>query len=157
MYEHAGLEGCDVEENGLCEIDVLHPKYLPRKEMLSLLIDLLTYMTANQSVWIFLFSFCFHEKFVYLTKIIYIFLKVHTQNAVRALIAVCQSGSGKPGLAKATNEELEIIFTALKNEAECVRDATLRGLDSLEDAVPNDPSEELYTIMVISRKKKNHF
>ena len=50
LYEHAGLEGCDVEENGLCEIDVLHPKYLPRKEMLSLLIDLLTYMTANQSV-----------------------------------------------------------------------------------------------------------
>ena len=90
----------------------------------------------------------------FLTKIIYIFLKVHTQNAVRALIAVCQSGSGKPGLAKATNEELEIIFTALKNEAECVRDAALRGLDSLEDAVPNDPSEELYTIMVISRKKK---
>ena len=62
LYEHAGLEGCDVEENGLCEIDVLHPKYLPRKEMLSLLIDLLTYMTANQSVWIFLFSFCFDEK-----------------------------------------------------------------------------------------------
>ena len=90
----------------------------------------------------------------FLTKILYIFLKVHTQNAVRALIAVCQSGSGKPGLAKATNEELEIIFTALKNEAECVRDAALRGLDSLEDAVPNDPSEELYTIMVISRKKK---
>ena len=84
---------------------------------------------------------------------LHIFLKVHTQNAVRALIAVCQSGSGKPGLAKATNEELEIIFTALKNEAECVRDAALRGLDSLEDAVPNDPSEELYTIMVISRKK----
>ena len=90
-----------------------------------------------------------------MTKLIYtFFLKVHTQNAVRALIAVCQSGSGKPGLAKATNEELEIIFTALKNEAECVRDAALRGLDSLEDAVPNDPSEELYTIMVISRKKK---
>ena len=68
LYEHAGLEGCDVEENGLCEIDVLHPKYLPRKEMLSLLIDLLTYMTANQSVWIFLFSFSFHEKFVFFNK-----------------------------------------------------------------------------------------
>ena len=103
-------------------------------------------------------KFLFSRKFcVFLTKITYIFLKVHTQNAVRALIAVCQSGSGKPGLAKATNEELEIIFTALKNEAECVRDAALRGLDSLEDAVPNDPSEELYTIMVISRKKKKSF
>ena len=68
MYEHAGLEGCDVEENGLCEIDVLHPKYLPRKEMLSLLIDLLTYMTANQSVWKYLFSFSFHEEIVFFNK-----------------------------------------------------------------------------------------
>ena len=100
-------------------------------------------------VFVFTKNLCFFNK-----SYLHIFLKVHTQNAVRALIAVCQSGSGKPGLAKATNEELEIIFTALKNEAECVRDAALRGLDSLEDAVPNDPSEELYTIMVISRKKK---
>ena len=69
------------------------------------------------------------------------------------MISVCQSGSGKPGLAKATNEELEILFTALKNEAECVRDAALRGLNALDEAVPNHPSEELYTIMVISRKK----
>ena len=122
LNEHAGLEGCDIDEEGLCEIDVLHPKYLPRKEMLSLLVDLLTHMAGNKSI--------------------------QTQNAVSALIAVCNSASNKPGLAKASDDELEILFTALKNESECVRDAALRGLDALEDSVPYEPSNPLYMVFV---------
>jgi hypothetical protein len=32
----------------------------------------------------------------------------------------------------------------LKNEAECVRDAALRGLDAMEDALPADKGHPLY-------------
>ena len=66
IAEHAGLEGADVDEVGLLELDVLHPKYLPRKDMLCLLVDLLAHMVSTQSS--------------------------QTQHAVRALISVCNSG-----------------------------------------------------------------
>ena len=44
-------------------------------------------------------------------------------------------------MANATTAELDILFNALKHENECVRDAALRGIDALEDAVPDDMSE----------------
>ena len=115
INEHSGLEGSGIDEENLLEIDELHPKYLPRKDMLSLLIDLLIF---NQS-----------------------------QTAVSALITVCNSGSGKPGLAKATEEELDSLFNAMKHENECVRDAALRGLDALEDAVPDEMSSQYQTFI----------
>ena len=110
INEHSGLEGDDDEESStLLDLDELHPKYLPRKEMLRLLIELLAY---NGS-----------------------------QSAVSALISVCVCCSGKPGLARATDEELEIIFSALKHESQVVRDAALRGLDALDMAL--DESNQL--------------
>merc|ERR1712223_994919 len=108
INEHSGLEGSGIDESGLDDIDDLHPKYLPRKEMLTLLVDLLIFNSS--------------------------------QSAVTALIAVCKSASEKPGLTKATDSELEVLFNAMKNEVQCVRDAALRGLNALDDAVPDDMS-----------------
>ena len=89
INEHSGLEGSGIDESGLDDIDDLHPKYLPRKEMLTLLVDLLIFNSS--------------------------------QSAVTALIAVCKSASEKPGLTKATDSELEVLFNAMKNEVQCVR------------------------------------
>ena len=44
-----------------------------------------------------------------------------SQSAVTALIAVCKSASDKPGLTKANDNELEVLFNALKHENQCVR------------------------------------
>ena len=89
INEHSGLEGSGIDESGLDDVDDLHPKYLPRKEMLTLLVDLLIFNSS--------------------------------QSAVTALIAVCKSASEKPGLTKATDSELEVLFNAMKNEVQCVR------------------------------------
>ena len=89
INEHSGLEGSGIEESGLDDIDELHPKYLPRKDMLNLLVDLLIFNSS--------------------------------QSAVTALIAVCRSASDKPGLTKATDPELEVLFNALKHDIQCVR------------------------------------
>ena len=51
-------------------------------------------------------------------------------------------------MAKASSAEIEILFTALKNEADAVRDAALRGLNALEDSVPFEPSHPLYMAFV---------
>ena len=109
INEHSGLEGSDLEELTLVDLDELHPKYLPRKEMLTLLVDLLAFNGL--------------------------------QTAVSALIAVCACSSGKPGLATITDDELSILFNALKHESQVVRDAALRGLDGLDMAL--DESNQL--------------
>ena len=57
LNEHSGLEGADFDESGLLNIDELHPKYLPRKDMLSLLIDLLIYNSSQTAVQV-LISVC---------------------------------------------------------------------------------------------------
>jgi hypothetical protein len=84
INEHASLEGSGAPEIGLCDLDELHPKYLPRKEMLSLLVDLLTFMNSKGSR--------------------------HTQSAMTALIAVSTAASDKPGLAIATDGEIEVNY-----------------------------------------------
>ena len=50
INEHSGLEGSGIEESGLDDIDELHPKYLPRKEMLNLLVDLLIFNSSQSAV-----------------------------------------------------------------------------------------------------------
>ena len=48
------------------------------------------------------------------------------QTAVTALIAVCSSASEKPGLAKASDPELEVLFNAVKHEVQSVRGKLLQ-------------------------------
>ena len=50
INEHSGLEGSGIEESGLDDIDELHPKYLPRKDMLNLLVDLLIFNSSQSAV-----------------------------------------------------------------------------------------------------------
>ena len=50
INEHSGLEGSGIEESGLDDTDELHPKYLPRKDMLNLLVDLLIFNNSQSAV-----------------------------------------------------------------------------------------------------------
>jgi hypothetical protein len=77
INEHSGLEGSGIEESGLDDIDELHPKYLPRKDMLNLLVDLLIFNSSQSAVTALIavgksasdkpgktFYFTFYKKFI---------------------------------------------------------------------------------------------
>lgn len=111
INEHALLRGNadeDDEEN-LCEPDDLHPKYLPRAELLSTLIEILSKTEGRTR-----------------------------QFAVNTLVEVASASSGQTGCARATEKEVSILLGALQNDTEAVRDAALRGLIAMKNALKTD-------------------
>ena len=102
----------------ICCPDFLHPKYLPRAELFTSLIDIL-FNTAGRV----------------------------RQTAVNTLIEVASSASGQTGCAVATDREVSILLGALQNDSELVRDAALRGLLAMQDALQPD-NENLVKIGV---------
>lgn len=107
MSEHAELRGVD-DEASPCQPDDLHPKYLPRCGMLKLLLEIISSGADGRT----------------------------QQVAVQCLIEVAQCASGRPGCAKPTNEEIQILLGALQMEQEAARDSGLRGLRAMVTAFP---------------------
>lgn len=100
--------------------DMKHPQLLPRKHMFDLLIELMEITNG----------------------------RVQT-HAVATLLDVAQSGSGQPGTAIATNEDINSLIGALQNSLSTIRDAALRALTVVRQAFPSqkeDPDQLSYLI-----------
>ncbi|XP_034188694.1 lethal (3) 80Fj [Osmia lignaria lignaria] len=88
--------------------DTRHPQLLPRKHMFDLLMELMEITTG----------------------------RVQT-HAVATLLDVAQSGSGQPGTALATSEDINSLTGALQNSLSTIRDAALRALTVVRQAFPS--------------------
>ena len=65
-----------------------------------------------------------------LIRIIQIF-----QTAVNTLIEIAAASSGQTGCARAGEREVSILLGALQNDSQVVRDAALRGLLAMKEAL----------------------
>ncbi|XP_012231678.1 stalled ribosome sensor GCN1 [Linepithema humile] len=93
--------------------DIRHPRLLPRKQMFDLLIELMETTTGRVQ-----------------------------SHAVATLLDVAQSGSGQPGTAIATSEDIDSLIGALQNSLSTVRDAALRGLTVIRQAFPSQKEDQ---------------
>lgn len=93
--------------------DLRHPRLLPRKQMFDLLIELMETTTSRVQ-----------------------------SHAVATLLDVAQSGSGQPGAAIATSEDIDSLIGALQNSLATVRDAALRGLTVIRQAFPSQKEDQ---------------
>lgn len=107
VQEHAKQRG---EENNWK--DPRHPRLLPRKQMLDLLIELMSSTTG----------------------------RVQSQ-AVATFLDVANSGSGIPGTALAGPDEVDSLIGALENPLAAVRDAALRALMIVRSGFPTEDSD----------------
>jgi len=103
ISEHTALRGSDEEE-----FDLFHPQYLPRHNILNLLIEIISSSEGTTQ-----------------------------QTAVKCLIDTAHAAGGGVGCALANAEEVESLLGALQNEVEAVRDAALRGLTAMVPALPS--------------------
>ncbi|KFB35881.1 AGAP001700-PA-like protein [Anopheles sinensis] len=103
---HAQLKGDTVDGKDFG--DLYHPVYMPRLEMIKLLLRL------TQS----------HRG------------RVQTQ-AVAALLDVAESSSGREYTARADQREIECLLVALQDELDAVRDVALRALAIMIDVLPS--------------------
>ena len=107
IAEHTELRGSDdeVEEND--EIDLFHPRFLPRYEMMSVLLDLISQTEGTVQ-----------------------------QTAVKCLIDTAAAASGDTGCATAGDQEVAKLLSALYSDTDAVRDAALRGLQAMVNILP---------------------
>jgi hypothetical protein len=117
INEHAQLRGAG-EEASICAPDDLHPKYLPIGDMFRVLIEVIS-TTAGQT----------------------------QQIAVSTLVEVAAAASGRPGCTTIKSADVGILLGALQVEVEAVRDAGLRGLETILPALPAQ-GEEMYEEVV---------
>eukprot|EP00095_Tigriopus_kingsejongensis_P007819 maker-scaffold204_size260821-snap-gene-1.47 protein:Tk07819 transcript:maker-scaffold204_size260821-snap-gene-1.47-mRNA-1 annotation:"translational activator" len=115
LNEHAELRGMGEEESP-CQPDDLHPKYLPRCEMMKLLLDIISSGAGGRT----------------------------QQMAVQCLIEVSKCASGQPGCATATTDEFLTLLGALQMEQQAARDAGLRSLRATVSAFPPQSDGSLY-------------
>ncbi|XP_057670075.1 eIF-2-alpha kinase activator GCN1 [Diorhabda carinulata] len=118
IAEHAKLRGS--ENNGTK--DAYHPQYLPTKQILGLLVEILN---STQG-------------------------RVQSQ-CEACLLEVAACISGKEGCAKATNDEIDVFLSALQSPASVVRDAALRGLTIDILSLPTFESDYNYALKVFKR------
>lgn len=97
---HAQMRGTLVSDNR-------HPKYMPRLEMIRLLLSLIETHRG----------------------------RIQTQS-VAALLEVAYSSSGNEFCDKASRLEIELLLRALENCLESVRDVSLRSLDAMMFSLP---------------------
>lgn len=88
-------------------VDVFHPDLLPRRLMFELLIGIISMSSGRLQ-----------------------------QLASAALMDVAASGSGLDGYARASEDEIDSLLSALQNQDTTVRDAALRGLAAMVAAFP---------------------
>nr|XP_019554630.2 eIF-2-alpha kinase activator GCN1 [Aedes albopictus] len=103
---HAQIKGDTVD--GQDFEDLYHPKYMPRLEMIKLLLSLIQQHRG----------------------------RVQTQS-VAALLDVAESSSGKEYTAKADTREVECLLVALQDELDAVRDVALRALAIMIKVLPS--------------------
>nr|XP_040228816.2 eIF-2-alpha kinase activator GCN1 [Anopheles coluzzii] len=103
---HAQLKGDTVDGKDLA--DVYHPAYMPRLEMVRLLLRLVQQHRG----------------------------RVQTQ-AVAALLDVAESCSGREYTARADLREIDALLVALQEELDAVRDVSLRALAIMIDVLPS--------------------
>ncbi|XP_033358048.1 eIF-2-alpha kinase activator GCN1 [Bombus vosnesenskii] len=92
--------------------DMRHPQLLPRKHMFDLLIELMEITSGRVQ-----------------------------SHAVATLLDVAQSGSGQPGTAIATSEDIDSLIGALQNSLSTIRDAALRALTVVKQAFPSQKED----------------
>lgn len=100
ISEHMAMRGAD-------DNDLYHPRFLPRKRLLSLIINVISNSSGRTQ-----------------------------QNACAVLQEVCRCGSGEIGCDTATPEEISVLLDTLQAPAQSVRDAALRGLSVLVNSLP---------------------
>ncbi|XP_055638459.1 eIF-2-alpha kinase activator GCN1 [Toxorhynchites rutilus septentrionalis] len=103
---HTQLKGDTVD--GLDFGDLYHPRYMPRLEMIKLLLRLIQQHRG----------------------------RVQTQ-AVAALLDVAESSSGKEYTADADQKEIECLMVALQDESDAIRDVALRALAIMINVLPS--------------------
>ncbi|KAG7170707.1 eIF-2-alpha kinase activator GCN1-like 1 [Homarus americanus] len=100
ISEHMAMRGAD-------DNDLFHPRFLPRKQLLSLVINVISESTGRTQ-----------------------------QNACAVLQEVCRCGSGEIGCDTASPEEISVLLDTLQAPAQSVRDAALRGLSVVVKSLP---------------------
>lgn len=104
VSDHAKLRAQKAD----AEKDKYNPKFLPRKEMFALLVELINNSIGrNQS------------------------------QAVSTLLDVAASASSNPGCASATQDEISVLLSALQNPVDVVRDSALRALIAMVESIPS--------------------
>ncbi|XP_034945471.1 eIF-2-alpha kinase activator GCN1 [Chelonus insularis] len=100
--------------------DPRHPRLLPRKQMLDLLIELMGITNGRVQ-----------------------------SHAVATFLDVAYSGSGILGTTLATSDDINSLISALENPLVTVRDAALRALMILRKSFPTEESDEkLYRLLI---------
>ena len=106
IAEHTELRGSDdMDDNE--EVDLFHPRFLPRSQMISVLLDLISQTEGTVQ-----------------------------QTAVKCLIDTAGAASGDAGCARAGDEEVSALLAALYSDTDAVRDAALRGLQAIVKIMP---------------------
>lgn len=106
IEKHAQIKGDSKDGN---YFDFRHPKYMPRLEMLRILLDIILRHRG----------------------------RIQAQ-AVGALLDVANSSSGEPNCAIASKDELELCLFALQSHLEVIRDVTLRALKIMVLSFPGE-------------------
>lgn len=102
--------------------DYRHPRYLPRLEMMKVLLELIIKHRG----------------------------RVQSQ-AVAAFLEVTESSSGKEGCASADKQEIECLLQALQHCLDVVRDVALRGLTAMVDVLPRIEDDYEFGLKLIRR------
>ncbi|XP_043262082.1 eIF-2-alpha kinase activator GCN1 [Colletes gigas] len=102
--------------------DLRHPRFLPRKHMFDLLIELMEITTG----------------------------RVQT-HAIATFLDVSQSGSGQPNTAIATSADIDSLIGALQNSLSTIRDAALRALLVVRQAFPSQKEDPIQMLHLIRR------
>ncbi|XP_049938173.1 eIF-2-alpha kinase activator GCN1 [Schistocerca serialis cubense] len=122
ISEHAQMRGQRTARTVIGDSDLYHPRLLPRKQMFELLIDMISRTSGRVQ-----------------------------QQAGAALLDVATSGSARDGCARASSEEIDSLLSALQNPSEVVRDAALRALAAMVQALPSFKEDYDQALRLIKR------
>lgn len=118
ISEHSKLRGSALKN------DPYHPKFLPRKQMLSLLVELINSTSG----------------------------RIQSQ-AIACFLNVSASASSQTGCSNATPDEIAVLLSALQSPADVVRDSALRGLTVMKASLPKgETKKEKQFLMEITRR-----
>lgn len=117
MQDHAKQRGDMVNPEDAC-----HPRLMPRKQMLDLLIELMSTTSGRVQ-----------------------------SHAVATLLDVAQSSSGLEGAAVASAEEIDSLTGALQYPMNAVRDAALRALMVIKNSFPSNKEDPIQLLNLTRR------
>lgn len=115
ISEHMAMRGADEE-------DLYHPCFLPRKHLLTLLINVISTSSGRTQ-----------------------------QTACAVLEEMCQCASGDIGCDKASLDEINVLLNALQVPQQAVRDAALRGLIVVVNCFPTMETDQETSLHITHR------